>query len=389
MSRSTAFRRLLPAPLDVVATIVLTGFVVGATSGLAHWHDSVDPAAGPGIGIGAIIWLIAGVLPVLQRRAFPLLAFLVSAALVISYYSSGYPDGPSAAVPVLLLVSLAFFRGPVVAGGAGTAAWLAVFVLALVNSDHGLTDPSIFGTLVLALAAVAVGTAGRTQRSARLATRARAESEDRRRIEEERLRIAREVHDVVAHSLAMINVQAGVAAHVADRRPEQAKEALLAIKEASRIALTDLRATLNVLRSGEGRAPTPGLQLLPELVATAAAAGLRVVTDGDTDGLPAPVDVAAYRIVQESLTNVVRHADGADTVHIGFTRTADELRIEVRDNGRGPANTNPTTGGNGLRGMAERAQALGGGATAGPADNGGFTVYARLPVNPIGGAHHD
>jgi signal transduction histidine kinase len=194
------------------------------------------------------------------------------------------------------------------------------------------------------------------------------------------------VHDVVAHSLAMINVQAGVAAHVADRRPEQAKAALLAIKEASRTALADLRATLNVLRSGEGRAPTPGLHQLPDLIATASAAGLTVTADGDTDALPAPVDVAAYRIVQESLTNVVRHAEGADTVRIGFVRTASELAITITDNGRGGTPKPGGADGNGLRGMAERAQALGGSATAGPADGGGFVVRARVPLNTAGGA---
>jgi signal transduction histidine kinase len=371
----------VPAPVDVVVTILLSVFVVGVTSGFAHWREHTATVPGPGISTLAIIWLLAGVLPVLERRTFPLVTFLVSAALVISYYHSGFPAGPSAIVPVFLLVSLAYHRGPVVAGAAGAAVCLGIGVLVAVRDPAGLANPATFGVLVLALAAVAIGTAGRTQRSARVATRERAEAEDRRRIEEERLRIAREVHDVVAHSLAMINVQAGVAAHVADRRPEQAKEALLAIKEASRAALADLRATLNVLRSGEGRAPTPGLNQLTELVATASSAGLTVTTSGETDALPAPVDVAAYRIVQESLTNVVRHADGADTVHIEFARTAEELRITIADNGRGGT---PKPG-NGLRGMAERAQALGGSATAGPAENGGFVVAARLPLGGIDG----
>jgi signal transduction histidine kinase len=389
MSRSTAPRRLVPPLVDVVVAILLTVFIVGITSGLAHWHGSTHAAAGPGINGGAIVWLVAGVLPLLARRRFPLLAFLAGAALVISYYCSGFAAGPSVVVPVILLASLAFHRGPVVAGGAGCTAWVSVVILVLLRTDQGLANPLVFGVLVLGFAAVAVGTAGRTQRSARVATRARAEAEDQRRIEEERLRIAREVHDVVAHSLAMINVQAGVAAHVADRRPEQAKAALLAIKEASRTALVDLRATLNVLRSGEGRAPTPGLQLLPELIATASAAGLTVSAEGETDGLPAPVDVAAYRIVQESLTNVVRHADGADTVHISLTRTAEELRIEVRDNGRTVSAAKSSTSGNGLRGMAERAQALGGSATTGPSEAGGFAVLVRLPLNTTGGPDHD
>jgi signal transduction histidine kinase len=389
MPRPTPTRRYLPAPLDVVITIILCAFVVGVTSAIAHWRDHTSTVPGPGIGTFGMIWLIAGVLPILERRAFPLVTFVLSAALVISYYSSGYQPGPSAVVPVFLLVSLAYHRGPVIAGAAAAAVCVGVGVLVAVRDPGGLVDPSTFGVLVLALAAVAIGTAGRTQRSARLAARARVEAEDRqraeedrRRAEEERLRIAREVHDVVAHSLAMINVQAGVAAHVADRRPEQAKQALLAIKEASRTALSDLRATLNVLRSGEGRAPTPGLHQLPELIATASAAGLSVTADGDTDALPAPVDVAAYRIVQESLTNVVRHADGADTVRIVFAREPGELHITITDNGRGGT---PKIG-NGLRGMAERAQVLGGSATAGPAETGGFVVNARLPLGGTDGA---
>ena len=373
----------------MVITVVLCAFVVGVTSAIAHWRDHTTTVPGPAIGALGMIWLIAGVLPILERRAFPLVTFVVSAALVVSYYNSGYQPGPSAIVPVFLLVSLAYQRGPLLAGAAAAAVCLGIGVLVSVRDPSGLVDPSTFGVLVLALAAVAIGTAGRTQRAARVAARARADAEDRQRVEEEkrraeeeRLSIAREVHDVVAHSLAMINVQAGVAAHVADRRPEQAKEALLAIKEASRTALADLRATLNVLRSGEGRAPTPGLHQLPELIATASAAGLTVTADGDTDALSAPVDVAAYRIVQESLTNVVRHAEGADTVRVAFERTQDELHITITDNGHG-GTSKP---GNGLRGMTERAQALGGSATAGPAGPGGFVVHARLPMGGTDGS---
>jgi signal transduction histidine kinase len=240
--------------------------------------------------------------------------------------------------------------------------------------------------LLWATGAVAVGTVVQLRRAAVRTSAERTAEADRLRAEEQRLGIAREVHDVVAHSLAMINIQAGVAAHVADRRPDEAKAALLAIKEASRSALADLRATLGVLRSGDDRSPTPGLGRLPDLINVASAAGITVVADGDAGVLPAPVDVAAYRILQECLTNVVRHGKGADTVTIRLARTEDELEIIVLDNGSdtgrdaGKAVKPVTVGGNGLRGMAERAQALGGDVVAGPTATGGFQVHARLPL---------
>jgi signal transduction histidine kinase len=204
----------------------------------------------------------------------------------------------------------------------------------------------------------------------------------RARRQEERSRIAREVHDVVAHSLAMINVQAGVAAHVADRRPEEALTALLAIKEASRAALADLRATLGMLRSGDGIGPVPGLAGLPELIGPV---GLPVEVRGEPGKLPAHLDATAYRIVQEALTNVVRHARGATGVTVGFDRGDDVLRLTVTDDGTGPNRTGPdgTVPGNGIRGMRERVEAVGGELDAGGSPGGGFRVRAVLP---LGGA---
>jgi signal transduction histidine kinase len=194
-----------------------------------------------------------------------------------------------------------------------------------------------------------------------------------RQVEEERLRIAREVHDVVAHSLAMINVQAGVAAHVADRRPEEAVKALKAIKEASGHALDDLRATLGVLRTGGGTTPVAGLDRLDELVRPVPVA--RVV--GTPGTLPAPVDAAAYRVVQEALTNAMRYASDASEIVISFEHTDDALVLTVTDDGTG-ADQPPQGAGSGLRGMRERVEALGGTLAAGPSTRG-FTVRAVLP----------
>ena len=370
----TAARALRPPVRDVLLACGLTVFVTGSTTGLAHWQHP-----GAHLGLSATVWVIAGGVPLLWRRRAPLTAFVVSAALVLSYYHSGNPGGPSAILPTVVLITLAFLRGPLVAGIAGGMVVLVVAVAVLVAGDqNGSLDARLVGLLLWVAVAVVIGTIGQVRRTAIRSAAERAAEADRLRAEEQRLGIAREVHDVVAHSLAMINVQAGVAAHVADRRPDEAKAALLAIKEASRSALADLRATLGVLRSGDDRAPTPGLGRLPDLISIASAAGITVEADGDAGSLPAPVDVAAYRILQECLTNVVRHGRGADTVTIRLVRSGDQLEITVRDNGHG---TKPTAaGGNGLRGMAERASALGGETTAGPAPGGGYQVYARLPL---------
>ncbi|MGI5149584.1 sensor histidine kinase [Plantactinospora sp. CA-294935] len=191
----------------------------------------------------------------------------------------------------------------------------------------------------------------------------RAEAVARSRAEQERQRMAYEVHDVVTHGLAVINVQAGVAAHVADQRPDQAREALLAIKDASRTALADLRASVAALSSPIGRPtvagdPEPaGLARLGELVRAGGSAGLTVVVRGEQGELPAAVDRAAFRIVQEAVTNTVRHAVHARRITVDLGRRGSVLRLRVRDDGR----TSPVpVPGNGLRGMADRAAEFGG-----------------------------
>ncbi|MGD0980420.1 MAG: histidine kinase [Solirubrobacteraceae bacterium] len=209
------------------------------------------------------------------------------------------------------------------------------------------------------------------------------EEELRHSLDAERLRIARELHDVVAHSIATINVQAGVAAHVIDKNPAHAAEALATIKAASKEALRELRNIVGILRQpdeSESRAPAPGLAQLDGLVSTARDAGLPVDVQisGDLRMLPPTLDLAAYRIVQESLTNVLRHAGHARAaVRIGY---ADEqLVIEVADSGRGATNGRGHSG-HGIAGMKERAQAFGGELEAGPNDQGGFRVRAQLPL---------
>jgi signal transduction histidine kinase len=205
-------------------------------------------------------------------------------------------------------------------------------------------------------------------------------------IDAERLHIARELHDIVAYSFATISVQAGVAAHVADDRPEQAAEALRAIQAISGEASRELRAVLGVMRTAQrSEAPVPGLARLDNLAETTTAAGLptRVVVRGTARSLPSTVDRAAYRIAQEALTNALRHAGQASAV-VTVRYEADRLVLEVCDDGHGPAqkrgnNVDPGSG-HGINGMRERALALGGQFDAGPRSPGGFRVHASLPV---------
>jgi signal transduction histidine kinase len=212
------------------------------------------------------------------------------------------------------------------------------------------------------------------------------EERARRLAVEERLRIARELHDVFGHTMATIRVQAGVGLHVIERRPEQAREALAAIKTICDDGLTDVKTILGILRADtpedQPRAPRDGLDRLAELVDTAEAAGLRVElnVDGNPRSLPAPVDLAAYRIIQEGLTNVLRHAQ-ARTVRLALTHEPSRLLIRIRDDGS--AASTDTQSGHGIDGMRERARALSGQLTAAPHPDGGFEVSAELPIpNP-------
>jgi signal transduction histidine kinase len=227
----------------------------------------------------------------------------------------------------------------------------------------------------------------RDQRALAIA-RGRAE-ETRRQAGEERMRMARELHDLVAHNISVINVQANTALHLMDRQPERARMALSTINEVSKQALVELRSVLGVLRQvdeGLPRAPAPSLERIGELIDRAGDCGLTVRLDvaGTPTALPANVDLAAYRIVQEALTNCAKHADGSRaTVRVTFA--VGEVALQVSDDGPaqqlGPQATEPTrvSGGNGLAGMRERAHAVGGTLLAGRRPEGGFQVRAWLP----------
>ena len=334
-----------------------------------------------------LAWVLMGVAAavLLGRRRWPLAALAVTAAASVVYLVLEYPHGP-----ILLTMSVAMYSVAVRLPAGVSLVACGVALLAVVIPDMLVIDPELLLVETPLLLAVLSGlllpswAIGTVVRLGREAERRARRDDARRRVDEERLRIAREVHDVVGHGLAVINLQAAVALHVAGRRPEQAQVALAAIKRSSNDALEELQGTLTVFRqpdNGDGsRWPAPGLGQLEALVAVMGEGGLpvEVVVTGDRVGLPGVVDLAAYRIVQESLTNVARHAGPASaTVRVCYQPGA--VVLEIADTGRGRAAGAARPAGHGIAGMRERAAAVGGMLEAGPSGDGGFLVRARLP----------
>jgi signal transduction histidine kinase len=375
-------------PIDVVVAVIATTvllIVMATQMDASAGERSFDALAGA-------CTVVAGGALCLHRRAPLVLLGLATAAMVV-YTLREYPGGPVYVTTLVGMFAVSADRGP-------SRAWLpaatATILLtgAAILRDYDAGDNGLIHVLFVswAVAAVLLGGVARSRRLERAALEERArhlaetrEEEARRRVVEERLRIARDLHDSVAHSLASIAVQAGVGAHVLDERPDDARAALLAIRQASAEALGDLRATLGMLRSdevGAPRDPGPGLAQLDALVAGSRSAGLpvEVVLDGAPTVMPLAVDVAAYRIVQESLTNVLRHA-GPARASVELRFQPPWLEITVVDDGVGPSPSRGSTG-HGLAGMRERAAALGGDLDAGSNPGGGFRVHARLPLDP-------
>ncbi|MFE5773840.1 sensor histidine kinase [Streptomyces sp. NPDC056485] len=366
------------------STLLVAVFTQAATGWAQHaqpGREAVDP-------VGRLLLLVAPALLLLRHR-YPVPVLYGVCAVTLGYLAGGYPYGP-----VFLSVALACLAA-VVAGhrhaawGAVGALWAGHLLIA-----HWLyrwlpppgDGPAPWGTeggiTAWAIAVLAASEVVRARREQWARDRAERKVAERRRVDEERLRIARELHDVLAHSISVINVQAGVGLALLDTDPEQARTALTTIKAASKEALGEVRQVLNTLRApGEApRAPAPGLDRLPELVGQAASAGLTVSVTGGAQarGLSPATDLAAFRILQEALTNVVRHS-GSRTARIRISRPPGALELLVDDDG--PATGGDAGGsGTGLIGMRERAAAQGGTIEAGPRPDGGFRVLARIPL---------
>lgn len=326
----------------------------------------------------ALVLVLVGPAALARRDRWPLLAVALAAGAADVYIGLGYPYGP-----IVVSVAVAVFAA--VQAGQRRPTWLlaaagyAGFVLASVVDPRAQSPDALHLALVAGWLAVvlAVSEVVRTRRD-QAAERARSEQEEKqRRAGEQRLSLARELHDVLAHNISMINVQASVALHLIDEQPGQVRPALSNIKDASREALQELRTALDLLRHGEEapRTPAPRLADLSALVGVVRSSGLEVRLEGDlpVQPLPAAIERAAYRIIQEALTNVTRHAGARNViVRLGYE---DGLTVEVVDDGVGGV----VDVGNGIAGMQERARALGGTLEAEPGAGGGFRVVAHLP----------
>ena len=370
---------LRPVPGDLLLAAVLSALTVVTLEGQSDGDASA----------AAVVLAVLSVAPLAARQRAPVLVMAVVSAALAGYAIAGYGDFPSGGLGlVIALFTVAMLRERRVAAVA-FAGGLAVLGLAYLSAASDVVWSQVAQAAVILLVACLLGASAR--RWARDAERAAGQAA--RAVADERLRIARELHDVVSHHLSVVSLQAGLAAYVVDSDVPTARQAIRTASDAGRDALGELRRLLGALRMDDERAayqPQPGLAQLDALVARVRAAGLDVdvSVSGDVRDLPPGPDLCAYRMVQESLTNVLRHAGPARaTVSLEYgPRT---LTVTVADDGAGPGESWSPDGAagspeaHGIRGMRERAELYGGVLVAGPSRDGGFTVRLRLPEDEL------
>jgi signal transduction histidine kinase len=379
VDRYAGAARLL-GPALLAAAIQLGGTFGAATH---------QPGARP-LDAVAVALLLAGPVALLGRCRFAVATLVVTAVLPLGYLAAGYPYGP-------IVLSFVFALVSAVVLGHRLSTWVVTGLayLGLIAVTWTRPGPPSWWVLsgvaawLLLILTFCELVRARRERLVR-ERRARAEAVERVATEE-RLRIARDLHDVLAHHVSLINVQAGTALHLLDEQPGLARDALTAIKASSKEVLVELRTMLGVLRRVDEdlpRSPVAGLAGIDELAERVRGSGLAVTVrrTGEPRSLPSAVDTAAFRITQEALTNVHRHA-GAATATVLFEYTATVLVVQVDDDGAGPgtATTGNSGAGNGIPGMRERAAALGGQLWVGPAPGVGFRVRAELPAPEASG----
>lgn len=371
---------------DVALALAVAVLMVLGTSGVSANTTPPD-------GLGWVL-LVAAAGALVLRRRWPIAVMWTTISLGLAYTVLGYPGGfytVAMGVGIFTVAATHHRRAAL----AGLVIGFASFLVAdlVMDLGHLIAGGGALWFLGWLMVGLLLGEVARSRSDYIGAVQERAAEEERsrqeqalRRVGEERMEIARELHDVLAHSISIINVQAGAALHHLDTSPEQSREALTTVRETGKRALSELRSSIEVLRRSDAvepslfapTRPSPGLEDIHDLAETTRLTGLDVdvVARGRRD-VPAPVGLAAYRIVQESLTNVARHAE-ATTATVTVDRLDDRLVVRVDDDGRGP----PTgmDAGHGIDGMRERARALDGEVEAGSRPEGGFRVEARFPL---------
>jgi signal transduction histidine kinase len=418
-----------PGTRDTAIAVVVTVIAVLGSYGEAHPTDPNAYFTGnnhlPHTPTAALLLIAAGGAALAWRHRYPRLVVCAATVAAVAYTLPGYVNGVAVLLPAIALVTVAT-KFPVRQSVAWALALTAVLMVATAVNNPLRGEGGAFWIIpannaVALFVGIAVANRGYVDAARSQAAR-QATLDAQRRVDEERLRIARELHDVVAHTMATITVQAAAATQLLRDRPDEAAESLKAIRAASKDGLRELRAILDVLRTATGGAdeaadptqPAPGLSRLDALISGVCAAGLpvTVTVTGRPRDLPAVTDLSAFRIIQEALTNALRHAGPATAaVTVDYAEAA--LRVEVTDTGRGltdsaaeaayaaffastgspvfapGAFTNALGGppaaavGHGLRGMRERAAAAGGTIEIGPRETGGFRVAATLPIGPL------
>jgi uncharacterized protein (TIGR03382 family) len=373
---SPARRWLAPAATAAVVTgVSLAGYYAES------WHHR-----GPGARLADVLLLIAGGTSLTAMRRFP--AVVLGVTLAVALVSSTVAGPPTAWLPVIvaLFSAVRARRRVAVIGSLAIGYLTAVWPPWLIGTKGHASAAFALALLCGLLALLSAAELGRAAAQRRLATQRLSEQELLRQASEERMQIARDLHDVVAHNISVISVQANTALHLADHGPEHAWQALATISDVSRQALAELRSVLGVLRADGAaapRAPVPGLRDLGMLAANMAAAGLKVELEVQASPAPLPesVDLAAYRIIQEALTNSAKHS-GSPGARVMVRYRGDDMEIRVDDDGAGGLKPAAQTGtGSGIAGMTDRAQGLGGRLTAGPRPGGGFRITAVLPIS--------
>jgi signal transduction histidine kinase len=366
-----------------------------AVSAVLYAAVAVDEAVEGGLSGEAALLALPPCAALLGRRLAPLPALVVTLATAVLYAATGHEEFPMAVTVLVALFSVAERHAWPVALAAAAATAVVAFEAGQELDDVPRFNDRNLVELGWCFAAFGLGVAARIQRAylaEALDRAARAErtrdEEARRRVAEERLRIARELHDVVGHAIATINVQAGVAAHLVEDDPAEARLAISRVRQASGTALREMRATLGLLRAPdppeEPAEPVHGVHEVRQLVDQARADGLPVTLELDIEAdqpLPAVIGLTAYRIVQEALTNVAKHAHAPTTVAVRLRRDDRLITVHVIDDGdAAPGGDDAPSGGQGLQGMRERVSAVGGRLQAGPRKGGGFEVHANIPI---------